>query len=101
MQSFAQVGILPADYRETRGQFRIDESADQCDQSARDPNAHDERGRLHALRDQVGVDENSRADDAAYHSHDGAEKTELTSESLMGRIAFEGSGIAGRSHASF
>ena len=35
MQRFAQIGILPADYRQPRGQFRVDKSAGERDHARR------------------------------------------------------------------
>ena len=46
----------------------------------RDPRPEDERRCVDSLRDDVGVDENSRADDAAHHGHGGAEEPELAGE---------------------
>ncbi len=81
MQCLAQIRILSAHDRQPHRQFRVDESADERDQSAGDPRAQDQRGSMDAFRDDVGIDENPRADDPAHHRHGRSEQAELATES--------------------
>ncbi len=78
MECLAQIGVLAADDREPRRQLRVDETAGQSDQAARDPRAEDQQRGMDPLGDKIGIDENARADDAAHYGHGGAEKPELT-----------------------
>ena len=80
MQRLAQIRILATDDGQARGQFRINKSAGQRDQAAHDPRAEDERRCVDPLGDEIGIDENARADNAAHHRHRRAEKAEAAGE---------------------
>lgn len=69
MKSLAQVCVLSADLRVMRGEFGIDERAEQRNNAACKPRAENERGRVNLLRDDVRIDEDARTDDAAHHNH--------------------------------
>lgn len=84
MKRFAKVGVLAADLRHASGEFGVDESAEQGDDSSCDPRAQNQRGGVHQIRDDVWIDEDSGADDAAHHHHSGVEKAKLPGESGRG-----------------
>jgi hypothetical protein len=69
VEGFAEVGVLPAHLGASRGQLGVDERARERDRATGEPRAEDEEGRVHLLRDDVRVDEDARADDAAHHDH--------------------------------
>ena len=96
MQRLAQISVLPADDRQPRGQLRVNKSAGQRDQPARDPRPENERRSVDPLRDDVGIDENARADDAAHHRHRRAEQAELAGELAA---SFGARGLRRRFHA--
>ena len=77
MQRLSQISVLPAHDRQPRRQLGVNESARERDQPARDPGPEDQRRSMDPLRDDVGIDENPRADYAAHHRHRGPEKAEL------------------------
>ena len=84
MKGFAKVGVLAADLRHARGEFGVDEGAQEGDDSSRDPRPQNQRGGVEQVRDDVGIDENSGADDAAHHDHGRVEEAELRGESGTG-----------------
>ena len=47
MKGFANVGVLAADLRHARREFRVDERAEKGDDSSRDPRAQNQRGSVH------------------------------------------------------
>ena len=60
MQRLAQIGVLPTDDWQSRRQLCVNESAGERNQSAHDPRPQDQRRSMNALRDNIGIDENSR-----------------------------------------
>ena len=76
MEGVAQVGVLAADFRTSRGELGIDERAGQRDGAAHGPRAQNQERRVDLLRDYVGIDENPRADDASHDEHGGVEQSE-------------------------
>ena len=87
MERFTQVSVLTADDWQTRGEFGVDKTAEEGNHAAGNPYCQDEERSVDAFGDEVGIDENSRADDAAHHSHGGAEEAEMPREAAAGRSA--------------
>ena len=87
MIGLAQVRILAAGTGHARGEFRIDKSTEQRDCAADGPSAEDQHGRVDLLCDDVRIDENPGADDAAHDDHRGVEEPEARDE-LAGRRHF-------------
>ena len=72
----AQISVLPADLGHTRGQFSPDKGGGQGNGAAGQPCAQYQRRRVYPLRDDVGIDEDSAADDSAHDQHGGVEESE-------------------------
>ncbi len=80
MIGLTQVGVLAAGAGHARGEFRIHQRAEKRDAAANCPCAKNERGSVDLPRDDVGIDENSGADDAAHDDHRGVEEPEARDE---------------------
>src|SRR4051812_47293747 len=80
MVRVAEIGILSADIRASRGKLGVHERTDQGDDTTDDPGAEHERGSMDGPRDDARVDEDSGADDAAHHDHGRVERAEATVE---------------------
>jgi len=85
MEGFAKVSVLAADYGQARGEFRVNEAAEKSDEAAGNPNGQDEEGSVDAFGDEIRIDENARADDAAHYGHGGTEKAEMAREASARR----------------
>ena len=81
MKGLAQIRVLAANFRPERRQFGIDERAQHGDHAADDPDAEDQQGRVQLLRDDVRVDEDAGADNAAHDDHGGVEQPDLPKQS--------------------
>ncbi len=75
-----QVDVLPAGARELRAQFGIGERAGERDGASRGPRRQHQHRGVEALRDDVGIDEDAGADDAADDHHRGVERAERALE---------------------
>src|ERR1043166_9631692 len=95
MQGVAQVCILPADDRKPRRQLGVNSAADERNDSTTNPGQQNQWGGVDSFRDQIGINENSGADNSADHCHRCAEQTERSKEPLPSRC-----GIFGRHQGS-
>src|SRR5690349_5160531 len=102
MVSFAQIGILPADLWQTLSQFGVDERTGKRNDAARDPRSQNERRSVDLLGDHVGIDEDTRPNNAAHHQHCRVEESKPARELWLagnigpgGRHAYPRSGSAG------
>ena len=73
MVCLTKIKILSARARQARRQFGPDEGAEQGESSAQQPDAENQKRRVDPQRDNVGIDEDAGADDAAHHDHGGVE----------------------------
>jgi len=85
MKRFAQVSVLAAHGGQARGEFGIDEAAEKRDDTAGNPSRQDEERGVDALGDQIRIDEDSRADDAAHHGHGRAKQAEMACQAARRR----------------
>jgi hypothetical protein len=75
MISFTQVSVLPTDFRHGSGELSPNKCAAQCDQSADEPRAEDERRRMHLLGDHGGIHKDAAPNNAAHDDHGGVEES--------------------------
>jgi hypothetical protein len=80
MKRLTEESILAADFRHHRAQLGKDKCAGQRDQSARHPYCKNQKRRLDRPRDDIRVDENAGADDAADDDHRRVEEVEFAGE---------------------
>ncbi len=80
MVGFAQIKILSARARQARRQLRPDERAEQGQAAAEQPDSENQKRSMYAQRDDVGIDENAGADNAAHDDHGGVEHSEQSAE---------------------
>src|SRR6266496_3352766 len=78
MVCFAQVKILAACSRQTRGELGPDKRATHCHEAAQHPDAEDQKRRVNTMRHLRRIREDSSAYDTAHHNHDGVEQSKLT-----------------------
>src|SRR6478752_6397669 len=76
MVSLPQIKILPARARQARGQLGPDEGAEQGKSSTQEPDAENQKRSVDAERDDVGIDEDTGANNAAHDNHGGVEYSE-------------------------
>jgi hypothetical protein len=85
MEGFAKISVLTTDDGQAPSELGVNEATEKRDDTARNPYRQDEEGSVDAFSDEIGIDEDSRADDAAHHGHGGAEKAEMAREGGAGR----------------
>ena len=96
MVCLANVRVLAADSRHPRRQFRINKCSGQRDHAAERPTRRESAaGVCTCMRNDVRIDKNSGADDAAHHDHRRVEKPQAGHQTSR-RIFLVGCGIAGR-----
>src|ERR1700745_3622452 len=76
MIRLAKVKILTAGPGQARRKFSPDESAEQREYAAENPNTENQKRRVHVERDDVRIDEDAGADDDAHDDHGGVERVE-------------------------
>ena len=76
MVGLTQIKILSARARQARRQLGPDEGTEQGKSSAQEPDAENQKRSVHAERDDVGIDEDTGADNAAHDDHGGVEYSE-------------------------
>ena len=96
MERFAQISVLAADDGQAGGEFGVDKAPKERKEATRNPSGQDEERSVHAFGDEIRINENSSADDAAHHGHGGAEKAEMAREATAGRRRW--TGVLWRSH---
>src|SRR5262249_51825182 len=87
MERFPEISVLAADDGQARSEFGVDKAAQKSDEAAGKPHRQDEERAVDAFGDEIGINEDSRADDAAHHSHGGPEKAEMAREGPAGCVA--------------
>src|SRR6185312_8924710 len=76
MISLAQVSVLASDeIWSLRSQLGINESASQGHETSKEPAGEDERHSVNASRHDVGIHEDTGANDAAHHNHSRVKQT--------------------------
>src|SRR5690348_6333761 len=85
MKRFAHESVLAAHGGQARGEFVIDEAAEQRDDPAGNPSRTDEERGDDELGEQISIDEDSRADDAANHGNGRAEQAEMVCQAARRR----------------
>ena len=93
MKRLAQVSVLAADRRPARRQFRINECAQHRNHAAGDPHSENQQRGVQLLRDDIRVDEDAGADDAAHDDHGGVEESHLPEQSGECVAGFELGGV--------
>jgi hypothetical protein len=73
MIGLAEVRVLTANFGKRGRQFSPDEGAAYSNNAAKNPGSQDQCWSVHLLRNDVGIDENTGADDAAHDEHGGVE----------------------------
>ena len=73
MICLTEIKILATGSWQARGQLSPDERAAHRDKATEHPHAKNQERRVHAVRYLGRIGENSSADDAAHHNHDGVE----------------------------
>ena len=76
MVGLTQIEILSARARQARGQLGPDEGAEQGKSSAQEPDAENQKRSVDAERDDVRIDKDTGADNAAHDDHGGVEYSE-------------------------
>ena len=71
MIGLAQVGVLAAYPRHAIRKFRVDKRTHERDCASRNPRGKNQRRRMNNFSDDIGIDKDSRAYDAAHHDHRG------------------------------
>ena len=74
MVRLAKIEILAAGSGHARGKFGPDECAEQSEYAAENPDTENQKRRVDVERDDVGIDEDAGADDAAHDDHGGVER---------------------------
>ena len=82
MKGVAEIGVLASEIGSEDGEFGVDESAGESGKTAENPSAEDEGGGVNFFGDNVRVDENAGANDAAHDDHGGVENSELRASDL-------------------
>src|SRR5262245_7788751 len=80
MKRLTEERVLPADPWHHRAQLGKDKRAGQRDHPSRHPNRKNQERRLDRLRDDIRVNENARADDAADDDHRRVEEVKFVGE---------------------
>jgi hypothetical protein len=79
MKRFAQVCVLATDVRAPNGKLGPNESSNEGQQTSKSPGAQNQKRCVYLLGNNIRVDENTGADDAAHYDHGGVEESESTS----------------------
>src|SRR5262249_23640223 len=90
IKRFAQVGVLAANNRQARGEFDVDESAKERHDAAGNPCRENQKRSVDPFGNEIGIDENSDANNTAHHDHDGAKETKMTREAATYGITLVG-----------
>jgi hypothetical protein len=86
MPPVSQVEILTAGFREDRAELGIGKCTGERDQAPGNPRREHERARVEALGNNVGIDEDAGADDAADDDHRGIEWSQRAAETHAGSL---------------
>ena len=83
MIGLAEVSVLTADCGKRGRQFSPNKSAAHSDNAAKNPGSQDQCWSMDLLRDDVGIYEDARTDDAAHDQHGGVKETKLTCQAWL------------------
>ena len=84
MECLAQIGVLASNSGHAGRQLRIDESAENGNYTTRHPHPENQNRSMQLLRNDVRIDENAGADNAAHNDHGGVEQAHLAQECRRG-----------------
>ena len=80
MPAVTQVDVLPTGLRKQAPELCVREGAGERDRATGNPGREHEQAAVERPRDDVGIDEDAGADDAADHDHRGVERPERAAE---------------------
>ncbi len=83
MEGVFEIGILAAEVGTEGGEFGVDECASEGGKAAEDPSAEDEWGGVDLPGDNIGIDKDAGADDAAHDDHGDVKDAEAADERFV------------------
>src|SRR4051812_2102325 len=78
MVGLAKIKILAAGLRQSCREFRQDNPAEQRQHTAEEPHTQNQKRRVNVQGNDIGIDENARADDASHDDHGGVERVQAS-----------------------